>query len=253
MQRATTFVRTPWHFFLHAALGAAALAAPTLHAGTAAAQCATSAWGVASSTVVGAPTSPAHDTFVNQSGNSRAYLAQGTSLVAVRNVAEVSAPAGAAGSVAWTWAGTAASINNFASPVVITGPGTGLSGAEYIFLTGTDGFLYKIPADGSLIGTTSKDTRRGSCTADQLVSTPSIQLHNYATANPIACAAQGGAMVPEFQCDMTTRGRAKDDIVIVITKANCGAGGLANTTQNRIIAYYASDLTMKWKIGRAHV
>ena len=43
-------------------------------------------------TAIGTPTAPAHDTFVNPLGKSYAYLAQGTNLVAVRNVAKYSDP-----------------------------------------------------------------------------------------------------------------------------------------------------------------
>jgi outer membrane protein assembly factor BamB len=177
--------------------------------------------------VFGFASAPVNDTSFHRNGTSYSYLAQGDILFAIRNVADRQ---GAAGTIKWTWAAPSG-LAIPRSPKVVP-----LSRHdEFIFLTSEDGFLYKINAGDGRKFNLSSDTRRrigGTlvCTSvpgDQVVATPAVQL--YESAN---LAFQDAAKVA---------GRKGDDLVFVITANGCG-----DTTQNRIIAYWASDLTVAW-------
>ena len=188
-------------------------------------------------TASGPASAPANDTTFNSLGKAYAYLAQGTKLIAVRNAAE---PGGAAGTIKWTWTAPA-TIQNFPSPVPLSPPADP-NLQEWIFLTGSDGFLYKLNADSGTVGASS-DTRRCTtvpclldvaghainpvCAEDQIVATPAVQLNAFSNS--------------AFQLEALNSGHASDDLVYVITRNACG-----DTTHNRVIAYWASDLSVKW-------
>jgi outer membrane protein assembly factor BamB len=181
-------------------------------------------------TNTGVASAPVHDTSFNRRGNSYSYLAQGDTLFAIRNVADRQ---GAAGTIKWTWE-TPSGMTIPRSPKVVP-----LSRhSEFIFLTAEDGFLYKINADDGARGNLSSDTRRriggilvcSAAPGDQVVATPAVQL--YESANLA------------FQDAAKAAGRRGDDLVFIITANGCG-----DTTRNRIIAYWASDLTVAWTIN----
>ncbi len=168
----------------------------------------------------GVASAPASDSpFHPASSSSRSYVAQGTKLFALRNSTDAGGPAG---SIVWTWnQPTGSTIQNFPSPVPLSN-GTG----EYIFLGGLDGYLYKIRTDdGATTG--AVDTRRASCATDQLLATPTVQLYEFSNA--------------AFRTEMDSHpGHPGDDVVFVPTRTGCG-----DSSSNRVIAYYASDLSMK--------
>jgi hypothetical protein len=183
-------------------------------------------------TAQGPASAPANDTVFSADGGSTAYFAQGTTLLAVRNIAEPGCALGdcSAGGIKWTWQAPAPStIANFPSPVPLSAPGAG----EFVFLAAGDGFLYKIDAAA---GTTSLavDTRRDAdlgaptCPTDTLIATPAVQLYNFSNGS--------------FTNDVdAVPGHVQDDVVYVITRDEC-----ADTTRNRVIAYWASNLALKW-------
>jgi uncharacterized delta-60 repeat protein len=182
------------------------------------------AWSPPTTTTgVGAASAPASDTLFNPKGGSYSYLAQGGTLLAIRNVADNKGPAG---SIKWTWQPTT-SAQLPSSPVPVLLP----RGREVIFLTGADGFLYKLRAsDGHVLG--SQDTRRSSggvpvCATDAVVASPAVQL--YSLANSAFRTAVDGVR------------KVHDQLVFVITANGCG-----DTTENRVIAYWASDLSVAW-------
>jgi hypothetical protein len=73
-------------------------------------------------------------------------------------------------------------------------------------------------------------TKRGTCAADEVIATPSIELYRFATSD-------GGT----FQSDMNAHGKTNVDLVIVGTHTMCG-----DSTHNRVLAYYADTLVLKW-------
>jgi len=168
----------------------------------------------------GPASAPAIDTAFNPLGQSYSYFAQGNQVYAVRNVADADGPAG---SVKWTWqAVPAATINNFPTPVVLS-----TTGEEVIFVGGEDGFLYKVNAATGIVGA-AVDTRRPGCLQDQLRATPTVQLYNSSNA--------------DFQASVDAiPGHAGDDLVYVGTYYQCN-----DHSQNRVIAYWASDLSVKF-------
>ena len=182
----------------------------------------------------GAASLPAHDTGFSVAG-SRAYFAQGTKLLAFRNVTDAG---GAAGSKAWEQCfpncASASTIENFPTPVPVSTPALHGGNSEFLFVGASDGFLYKVRALDGVVAD-SADTRRYVASTlvcqvapgDKLIATPAVVLYNFATV--------------AFQIDVTNQGHAGDDVVIVFT-----ANGCSDTTRNRIIAYWASDLTVKW-------
>jgi hypothetical protein len=152
------------------------------------------------------------------------FLGKGSTLYALRNATDAT---GTAGSVRWSWTSLGNTLNNFPAPVPMSS-GAGV----YLYVTTSDGHLYKIGAsDGAVAG--QADTRRTSCPADQVSASPAVQLYNFSNAT--------------FQNEMDSHlGHAHDDLIIVITRNQCG-----DSTRNRVIAYYASDLTIKWMFNSA--
>ncbi len=171
---------------------------------------------------MGTATAPSSDTSFAQAGKSRSYFAQGTKIFAVRNVAEGIDPPG---TVKWSWTVPTGSgtVVNFPNPVSLSAGG---GGGLYIFVTASDGYLYKLDAE---TGTTAAvaDTRRPECATDSLSGTPAVQLYDFSN--------------DEFKDDADNQGHPGEDVVIVVTKTGCN-----DSTRNRVIAYWASDLTQKW-------
>ncbi|HET8948088.1 MAG TPA: M12 family metallo-peptidase [Candidatus Polarisedimenticolia bacterium] len=147
------------------------------------------------------------------------FVVKGKSLHALRTVGDASGPAG---SIKWTWNDPPGlTVNNFPSPVPLS-----TSGSEYIFLGGTDGFLYKIRASDG-VQTLQADTRRPTCSSDQIYATPAVQLYNFSNT--------------AWRTEMDSHaGHVHDDVVYVITRTMC-----ADSTHNRVIAFYASTLEIK--------
>ncbi|HET6922487.1 MAG TPA: hypothetical protein VFI16_05000, partial [Anaeromyxobacteraceae bacterium] len=188
----------------------------------------------ASTTGSGVASLPAHDTAF-AAASSRAYFVQGIKLLAFRNVADAG---GAAGSKAWEacvpTCAAGATLQNFPTPVPVSNPALHGGATEFLFVGAQDGFLYKVGAiDGAV--TAWKDTRRyagttlvcQSAPGDALNATPAVVLYSHAS--------------PAFRSDVDALGHQGDDVVIVFTANGCG-----DTTRNRIIAYWASDLAVKW-------
>jgi outer membrane protein assembly factor BamB len=176
-------------------------------------------------TTPGVASAPASDTlFAPKKHPSTTYLAQADTLFAVRNVSDKEGPAG---SIRWTWHGSRSTpLPSSPVPVELS------HGHEVVFLTAGDGFLYKIRAkDGTTRG--SRDTRRlvnGGvvCPADGIAGSPAVQLNRFSNST--------------FQSHVdAVKHHAQDDIVFVMTRNGCG-----DTTHNRVIAYWASDLTVAW-------
>jgi hypothetical protein len=174
----------------------------------------------------GVATTPVSDAALLPAGAfpTTTFIAKGTTLSALRNIPD---PTGPAGSARWTWSNPAGTLNNFPAPVPLSN-GTGV----YLYLTASDGFLYKIRAsDGALSG--QADTRRLSCPADQVFASPAVQL--YSVSNTA------------FRNEMDSHaGHGQDDLIIVITRDQCG-----DSTRNRVIGYFASDLKVKWMFNSA--
>jgi outer membrane protein assembly factor BamB len=174
-------------------------------------------------TVAGIASEPASDTFFASSKHpSTTFLAQGGAVFAIRNVADRE---GAAGSIRWTW--PSASHPNAPVPVLPT------HGKEVVFVTTAGGMVHKIADDGTTLA--SSDTRRFiggtlACQAapgDGIIATPAVQLY--------------GVADNAFQSALNAAKHRHDDLVFVITADGCG-----DTTSNRVIAFWASDLTVAW-------
>ena len=215
-----------------------------LSASQAAAQCSAPYYTWSSQTVstaAGLGWAPASDSQYNTFGSNISYVAQGSQLQAVRNVAD---GGGAAGTVKWTWTDPSGTIGNFPSPVPLK------AGGEFIYLVSSDGFLYKINAVDGTVPISPVDTRRSACAAggsppDSVVATPTVQL--YADSS---CAFKNSVDGTSSGCGAATCGaggpHACNDVVYVITRTGCG-----DSTSNRVIAYYSNDLTVKWTFNAA--
>jgi hypothetical protein len=193
-----------------------------------------------------AATAPAFDTSFPGVAIPATYFAQGKHLLKFRS---------SDGVKQWAWCppnttncspsqGSATILN---SPAVVPLSNPGLHGCGeapcvFIFLGGSDGFLYRLDA---ATGTSAlaADTRRTLggvpvCTispGDAVHATPAVVLYASADSTP-------GSRGRAFRDDIdATPGHAGDDVVIVVTANGCG-----DTTRNRIIAYWAKDLTRKW-------
>jgi hypothetical protein len=219
-----------------------------------------------STTTSGPASAAANDTLFNTyklPNKAYTYFAQGPKLYCYRNVDEGSTghnfnggapddcatnPADcAAGTVKWAWT-SSATIQNFpeAAPLTpaVTCPDPTGTCQEWLFVSTLDGFLNKINANDGCFNSASQclsvDTRRVNpgtglvvCPTDQLLATPAVQLNAYATGDGNAfrnnVAAAGGTHA------------SNDDVVFVATYNQCG-----DHTHNRVIAYWASNLTVKW-------
>jgi hypothetical protein len=168
----------------------------------------------------GAATRPRSDRSIVQPGTSSStFVIKGSALYGLRNAGD---PNGPAGSLKWIWNNpTGQTVNSFPNPVLLS-----TSGIEYLFVGAADGFLYKVRASDG-VKTADTDTRRGSCSTDQISATPAVQLYNFSNT--------------AWQTEMDSHaGHAHDDVVFVITRNSC-----ADVTHNRVYAYYASDLSLK--------
>jgi outer membrane protein assembly factor BamB len=104
---------------------------------------------------------------------------------------------------------------------------------NFVFLGGEDGSLYKIDLrePASPPTSLSADTRRGSCSIDRLLAAPAVQLYYYSNL--------------AFRQDVDSNpGHVSDDVVFVVTSTRC-----EDTTHNRLIAYWASNLQKKWEFN----
>jgi hypothetical protein len=179
---------------------------------------------------------------------SRAFFAQGKKLFAFRNVADGGF---AAGTKVWEWCASpsaactsATTLNNFPSPTPLSSA-AGMP-SEVIFVGASDGFLYKINALAAVIPSPNVDTRRkisgvlvcNGAPGDSLNATPAVALYAYADST---LGTRGRAFRDNIDA---TPGHAGDDVVIVITDDGC-----SDTTHNRIIAYWARDLSQKWVVN----
>ena len=92
-----------------------------------------------------------------------------------------------------------------------------------VFVASSDGHLYRF--DSQLLGLDwTADARRSTCTTDELVGSPLVQIRSL--SNP---AYQG--VVP-------------DDLVIVATSDGCG-----DLTRNRVVAYRGADGALEWEFN----
>src|SRR2546426_12374614 len=158
-------------------------------------------------------------------GQGLSFYCHGPMLRAVWNETGSTPTPHAGGATAWTWTlGVgSATLQNFPNPVPLS------AGGEYVFVGATDGWVYKIDAStGTLVQ--RADTRRPSCAGDQLQATPAVVLYQYSG--------------PTFQNAMMSARGHSDDLVIVATSNGCG-----DQTSNRAIAYYGSDLTVRWEFN----
>ena len=187
------------------------------------------AWNPATTdTGPGFASAPAVDSLVNPLGYSYSYFSQGSTVFAVRNVADGD---GAAGTIKWTWQTPGqVPIVSVPTPVVLS------TGVEVIFVGATDGFLYKLDAGGGALG--SVDTRRriggtlacNSAPGDQITVAPTVQL--YAFSNDA------------FKVHIDNLGHAGDDLIFVTTENGCG-----DTQRHQVFGYWASDLSFKWIVN----
>ena len=196
--------------------------------------CATATAWLSPTTATGFASASVHDTGFNPAGKSYAYLAQGPSIVAFRNVAEDGL---AAGTRRWASNWNTPSGAIIANPPNVVTPSAPSPASEVIFAGADDGFLYKINPDTDPPSTmAAADTRRRfggilvcpTSPGDSVTATPAVQLYN--ASNPAFKAAIDGVA-----------GHVHDDLVFAITDNGCG-----DQTHNRVIAYWASDLSVKW-------
>ncbi len=163
----------------------------------------------------GPATAPVSDPFDPTSPTT--YIGKGTTLYAIRNVAEGVDPPG---SIRWQ-TGFSATVQNFPSPVPLSnGSGT------FLFVATEDGVLSKINAVNGVVAG-AVDTRRPTCSADSLAPSPAVQLSAF--SNQL------------FRDALSASGHPNDDLVFVITRYACGT-----QTENRVLALHSSDLTTKW-------
>lgn len=151
------------------------------------------------------------DTEFNPAGGSFSYLANGNTAYSIYNVFMSGHPAG---SINWT-SSFPSTLQNSPNPVPLQG------GGESVFITGTNGFLYRLDASTGADQFPPFDTRRPICPLDQLVATPAVQLRSF--SNAAFQSAQG------------------DDLVFVITRTSCG-----DTANNRVLAVNAGSGTVAW-------
>lgn len=191
----------------------------------------------------GAASAPIADTSF-AGGKSYSYVVQGTALYKVCNVDDGSGTCGA-GVKKWQWdEPNVTSIQNFPSPVPLSKTGAG----SFIFVGALDGFVYKINATDKVTGNLSAPTRRSSCDVGQsdpdgILATPTVQLYAFSDCTfreaidpcPSSCAPDPKG------CHVGNGAHAQDDLVFVITRTGCN-----DTASNRVIAFYAKDLSVRW-------
>lgn len=213
---------------LHAANAASSVCPPTFKLWTA-----TAGSGLASPPVTDTVFSPVP-------GRSRSYVTQGSQLLTYYNVDSPAGCTPGTGNACAPSGGTCTRLKGCQltpwtppTQTVLGAPTFARSSQNplqaYIFVGAQDGQLYRLDVSGEPpYPMISVDTRRASCPLDQVVSAPSVQA--YVLANSA------------FRAEVDLHpGHAQDDVVFVVTRTGCG-----DQTRNRVIAYWASDLTVKW-------
>jgi len=185
---------------------------------------------------------PVHDTsFPLVPGRSRAYFTQGTLLVSVHNRnypigcigTALADPCAANGTCSkfrgCRQAGWSAPSTLSAAPRLVSSSQD--TSKASLFIGADNGLLYKIDVTGEPPFPTlaTVDTRRASCTTDKIIATPAVQL--YASANTAF----------RNRVDSFGASHTGDDVIFVTTSTGCG-----DQTRNRVIAYFASDLSPMW-------
>ena len=192
----------------------------------------------------GIAAAPAVDTGL-VAGRSRSFVAHGATLSTFYNdnypLGCVGTPAGNLcslsgscqrfkGCMPATWSPTPAALLS-GSPVVVASSAN--PAQIFLFQAAANGRLYRIDVSGDppYGGVISVDTRRASCPSDRLDATPAVQLYNFSSS--------------AFQSRVDSfAGHAQDDVVFVQTSDSCG-----DRTHNRVIAYFASDLSKMWEFN----
>lgn len=184
-----------------------------------------------------APALIAGDTLYYPNGNPIIYLAQGSTLYAIRRFADEGQPGG---SIKWTWQAAPPPLPQIILP---SSPNPIRSrGQEFVFLTGEDGFLYKIRGNANTATTVlMRDTRRRiggvlvcqSSPGDGVLASPAVQLYELSNG--------------DFQAAADAAGHCGDDLVFVVTANGCG-----DRTRNRVIACWASDLSVAWTFNEGY-
>ncbi|HET9250682.1 MAG TPA: putative Ig domain-containing protein [Candidatus Eisenbacteria bacterium] len=148
-------------------------------------------------------------------GGNLTFAAAGSGLTAVRSERFDS---DLAGQDVWTWqAPGGATIETFSSPITLS------AGGEVLFIATSDGTLHKVNVATGTTSGAPVDLRRPGCPADRITATPAVQLYSFSNAG--------------YQAQM----QANDDLVFVVTRYGCGT-----TTENRVYALHASDLSTAW-------
>src|SRR5262245_4478660 len=150
-------------------------------------------------------------------GLGLSFIAAGRSLVAVWNESGSVPVPHTAGQMLWSTTFTE-TIQNFPNPVPLKG------GGEAVFLA-VGGLVHRIGATTGAIQW-SRDLRRLSCSADQVLATPAVQLWNFSNT--------------PFQTKFS------DDVVFAITRHLCG-----DDVDNEVFALSAADGSTLWEFRPA--
>ncbi|HEV8200956.1 MAG TPA: hypothetical protein VGS03_13120 [Candidatus Polarisedimenticolia bacterium] len=180
---------------------------------------------------------PVTDTaFSPVAGRSRSYVTQGTVLLSYYNANYPQGCTPGTGNVCAPTGGTCSRLKGcpaswtnalpLGAPTVAP---SSVGGNLYVFVGSQDGRLYKIDVSGETPSPLiSVDTRRPSCSSDRISGSPAVQIYAFSNST--------------FRNEVDTHpGHAHDDVVMVATSNGCG-----DLTHNRVIAYWASDLSVKW-------
>jgi outer membrane protein assembly factor BamB len=161
----------------------------------------------------GPATPPVSDSAFNPTGESISYVAKGSLVRAIYNVA---VPGHPAGTLKWSLDLTPALARPLV-PVPLQGS------VESLFVTASDGFVRRLdPASGFNVAAFPPfDVRRATCPSDQIFATPAVQLRDF--SNSAFRAAQ------------------PDDLVFVITAYQC-----AESSRNKVLALRAGSGTVAW-------
>jgi hypothetical protein len=199
----------------------------------------------ATSGSVGEPASaPVTDTaFSPVAGRSRTYVTQGAQLFTYYNTDFPQGCTPGTGNACAPTGGTCSRLKgcklpSFPTPPVfpLTAPivirSSQIAGKAYVFVAETSGRLYRVDVSAEPpYPAIFVETARPSCPTDRLLATPAVQL--YASSNAA------------FKNDVDAQpGHAQDDVVYVMTSTS--ADPVCEQNRNRVIAYWASDLTVKW-------
>jgi hypothetical protein len=165
-----------------------------------------------------------------QIGPGLSFFSHGPVTYALWNESGTTPPPHTAGSIRWVFtAGTLMHELGHNLSLRHGGPVITSDNLEVLFVTSDNGRLYKLNAQtGGVLA--SVDTRRPICPDDRVLATPAVQLYNYSDA--------------AFKAAMVSERGMPDDVVYVITATGCG-----DHTQNRVIAYYASNLAPRWQFN----